>query len=60
MEFDLEVVTLQEEEEEKEEMEIWEREFEREKWEMLWLIPLMMKFYGLQVFIQELLASLIG
>lgn len=26
MEFDLEVVTLQEEEEEKEEMETWERE----------------------------------
>ena len=60
MEFDLEVVTLQEEKEEKEEMEIWEREFEREKWEMLWLIPLMMKCYGLQIFIQELLASLIG
>ena len=36
------------------------REFGREKWEMLWLIPLMMKCYGLQVFIQELLASLIG
>ena len=59
MEFDLEVVTLQEEEE-KEEMETWERENLGEKSEKCWLIPLMMKCYGLQVFIQELLASLIG